>query len=154
MTDEFPKMIDGHNVEIRKGDRVVSLEYIGEGFSGDYDENNPEDAPLLRLDVGMFDATNIGDQYPDDNFSTCTNISARITTAQAEKICEMLMHYVKENDDSLKSLVSAASCLTEIWNGESFRGFDMPQSLKSKMEKRLLESRNVSNLQEPRRITP
>jgi len=28
---------------------VVSLEYIGEGLSGDYDEEDPEDVPLLRF---------------------------------------------------------------------------------------------------------
>lgn len=29
----------------------VDLDYIGEGFSGDYDENDPQDVPLLRFGV-------------------------------------------------------------------------------------------------------
>lgn len=37
------------DIVIIKGDKKVVWEYLGEGCSGDYDENDPKDTPLLRF---------------------------------------------------------------------------------------------------------
>lgn len=36
-------------IELVCGDRKVVWEYIGEGWAGDYDPDNPDDDPLLRF---------------------------------------------------------------------------------------------------------
>lgn len=38
---------------------TVHLVHLGEGYSGDYDPNDPQDAPLYRIDV------EIAAEYPD-----------------------------------------------------------------------------------------
>jgi hypothetical protein len=43
MLEEFEE------IEVIKGDKRVTWEYIGEGWCGDYDPFDPEDTPLLRF---------------------------------------------------------------------------------------------------------
>lgn len=65
-----------------KDDRVhlVELSYIGEGYHGDYNENDPEDKPLLRADVyGRNEETENWDMIA----STCTHYPA--TCSEVEK---------------------------------------------------------------------
>ncbi len=50
---------------------VAELEDIGEGWSGDYDPEDPEDEPLYRMDVFFEDPT---DDQDDDHLSYCTSI--------------------------------------------------------------------------------
>lgn len=66
----------------------VSFDHIGEGFEGDYDETDPDDAPLLRLDVEV--AAQHSDKvwgeetddpnwvYPSDG-SICTQVNMDTT---------------------------------------------------------------------------
>jgi hypothetical protein len=53
--------------------RVVA-EYIGEGYEGDYDENDPLDQPLMR-----FDLFRVGEDEAVDSY--CTLIPETDTTA-------------------------------------------------------------------------
>lgn len=46
------------------GSVLVEFEHIGEGYFGDYEPDNPEDAPLYRVDV----------MTGDDNAGYCTGI--------------------------------------------------------------------------------
>ena len=39
-----------HHYEVTDGYWRIVAEYIGEGYSGDYDEEDPDDAPLMRYD--------------------------------------------------------------------------------------------------------
>lgn len=68
-------------VELETVDRVdverdgvrVAFEWIGEGWSGDYNPDDPEDEPLLRFTVYRRD----GDELVDvDSGSYCTAVSA------------------------------------------------------------------------------
>jgi len=52
-----------------KGDIKIEFEHIGEGWSGDYDPNDPDDTPLLRFTVYKLD----GGQWNEiENASYCT----------------------------------------------------------------------------------
>ena len=42
ISDETIAVVDDNLIK-------VEMAYIGEGYNGDYDENNPEDKPLLRF---------------------------------------------------------------------------------------------------------
>ena len=72
--------------EIIVSDELLKVELadIGEGISGDYNENDPEDMPLLRFDVSVRDSKNvpldddrIGEDWEEvEDASYCTNICA------------------------------------------------------------------------------
>jgi Zn ribbon nucleic-acid-binding protein len=77
--------------------RVCLLD-IGEGIQGDYNEKDPNDIPLLRMDVSR--RGKHGGQDVDDNEwglvrngSFCTNISARTPARDQKEICR---HLAKE----------------------------------------------------------
>jgi len=42
-------------LELRRGNLRVTWEYIGEGLSGDYNHADPQDVPLLRFTVAVYD---------------------------------------------------------------------------------------------------
>lgn len=82
-------MIDYQDAEIIKGDVMVALEWIGEGFSGDYDPADPEDQPLLRFTVFRRED---GVWQPVDNGSYCTLLPATISGAQKQIALNVLMN--------------------------------------------------------------
>jgi len=56
------------------GDVRVEFVWIGEGWSGEYDETNPDDEPLVRIDVLESNPGEVT-EYVDDG-SVCTRIVA------------------------------------------------------------------------------
>ena len=76
--------------ELIRGERRVSLSYIGEGYSGDYDPDDPEDAQLLRLDIAeLID----GEWVTMDDGSYCTGIKLQ---TDAEVIADLLKGIMDE----------------------------------------------------------
>lgn len=76
----------------------VSLCDIGEGRQGDYDDEDPNDIPFLRMDIAR--RGKHGGQDVDDNEwgnvrngSFCTGIDARTPVADQKEIC---LHFAKE----------------------------------------------------------
>lgn len=73
----------------------VAISHIGEGFGGDYDEEDSGDVPLLRIDV-MRLGKHGGEDVDDDewgvvrNGSFCTNIDARIGASDVQEIADHL----------------------------------------------------------------
>ena len=68
-------------LELRRGNLRVTWEYIGEGLSGDYNHEDPQDVPLLRFTVsrripGMADDTGVEpDEWQQlDDASYCTRM--------------------------------------------------------------------------------
>jgi hypothetical protein len=59
--------------ELVQGNRKVTLCFIGEGYNGEYDPSDPEDAPLLRFDI--YELIN-GEWEAMDDASYCTGIRA------------------------------------------------------------------------------
>lgn len=60
----------------------VELEWIGEGWSGDYDDRDPDDEPLLRFTVSH--RVN-GEWEQVDDASYCTQLSALTTTEEERR---------------------------------------------------------------------
>ncbi len=71
------------------------LTYIGEGYHGDYNPEDPEDEPLLRVD--LYDRSDIiPDEFDMDPYETqCTTISARISMRDAQKIAKKALSLYK-----------------------------------------------------------
>lgn len=97
----------------------VGFDYIGEGYNGEYDPNDPDDRPLLRLDVLVYDgyqgfaepALEDGWLYPSDG-SICTGIPADTSphtqTSYLYNALEILSDVVL-TDASLKSAMANIS---------------------------------------------
>lgn len=99
------------------GNVKVVLEYHGEGDNGDYDPNDPEDAPLIRFSVyrhyeqgeamdGFFldDPTPIGEYGADETGwrpvsggSYCTEIDARSPDAVLDKAAHHILDTIKDD---------------------------------------------------------
>ena len=96
-------------------DRVrVDLEHIGEGWSGDYDPDDPKDQPLLRFDVYLNDE-------PLDDASYCTQLPDTLDDTTRGKALRYLMDQVKdpaESGHSIKKLCERLSWIDVSWIGE------------------------------------
>jgi len=57
------------NIHLERGNFRVAWEYIGEGLSGDYNENDPNDSPMLRFYCEEYKD---GDWYELPSGSYCT----------------------------------------------------------------------------------
>lgn len=69
-------------IALTKGKWMVSLEWIGEGVSGDYESHDEEDYPMLRFTISKKD----GKIYePEDSGSYCTYLRA---TDDRDKLTE------------------------------------------------------------------
>lgn len=80
--DEYP------DYSFTKGAIKVTLTYIDEGYNGDYDPSDPEDAPLYRVDV-----TRRGVDYDHDGGSNCTYIVAGRADVNYRDIVRRLAAY-------------------------------------------------------------
>lgn len=82
----------------------VSLNWdCGEGLSGDYDENDPDDRPLLRFDVSY--EPKKGMYYELDDASYCTQLMVGDDRKLLKKAAEIILkeaentfHYDEKND--------------------------------------------------------
>jgi len=89
--------------ELIDGDVKVSLEYIGEGWDGDYDSDNPEDTRLLRLDVqvhkkleDVYDHAEYYDEWNNINdASYCTGMPLDTPDDVIKKALRYLMDLCK-----------------------------------------------------------
>ena len=72
----------------------VELEYIGEGVSGDYNADDPDDVALLRFTV--LDA---GSKDQIDDGSYCTLLPETLGEQDRKNICEAILRRIdgKEN---------------------------------------------------------
>lgn len=88
-------------ITVTKGHRCkVELEHIGEGYNGDYDPTDPEDAPLIRFTV--YD----GDE-PVDRGSYCTNVTACASQNALWKFAEDMARVLQpiiDSEGSVKTL--------------------------------------------------
>lgn len=83
------------NYELIDNGVVVELhDETGEGWFGDYDQEDSEDEPLLRFDISLLDES--GDRIPVDNGSYCTALSARSNPAVVDKALKLIMNEVRD----------------------------------------------------------
>jgi len=98
------------DVSYTKGGVRVEIEYIGEGFSGDYDPENPEDKPLLRFNV-MHRVGREWDQDSDGSF--CTQVPATISQEEAKRLARHIWQKAQKPKESLKRTCERLSWITD-----------------------------------------
>lgn len=109
------------DLTVQVGTARVTLTYLGEGRSGDYDADDPEDYPHLRLDCTDAKAHPIGECQGEaghrcrstQDASTCTTLS---TSADRERLRAWLTAIAQELDSAphWKRLIEAHS-----WTSDS-----------------------------------
>ena len=80
-------------IETIRDDHRLVLSHIGEGYFGDYDEDDPEDAPLLRFD--LYEEVD-GDWEMVDGCSYCTWLSDDLSEEIKQQAVELLMDKIHE----------------------------------------------------------
>lgn len=74
---DFELRDDGEIIATKNNVRVI-LTHIGEGYSGDYNPDDPEDEPLYRFDVFVYQYGE-WELVPDASYCTGLSINAPLT---------------------------------------------------------------------------
>lgn len=109
---------------IIKGDLKVTFENIGEGWSGDYDEADPEDKNLLRIYIYLRD--NEGgspDWVQVEDGSICTSLPAETAPITRKHLLEMIMEDAdasvsREENRISRHLMDEFSYVNALWPEE------------------------------------
>ena len=84
------------DIELIKGDLKVEIVSIGEGLSGDYDPDDPDDVELLRF----YCSQRTKDGFEDfDDASYCTRVPASTDTVLVERMAEVIMRELERAVD-------------------------------------------------------
>lgn len=120
---KYPKEFEEFEKTSSCGQVRVLLSYIGEGRSGDYDPEDPDDVPLLRYDL---------DRKEDDkwiaveNGSYCTELPTSISRHEAELAASIILDNVA---DLVKSNKHKRMCEKLSWlNTDSLRKRDFEKN--------------------------
>ena len=108
-------------IELIRGGRKVEWIDIGEGWSGDYNPDDPTDTPLLRFDV--LELTKVEGLFSDspelewevlDDASYCTQMPADTSEADLRRAAEIIMDatYGKTN---IKKICAELSWISPGW---------------------------------------
>jgi hypothetical protein len=95
-----------------KGGYKCELEWIGEGRSGDFDEEDPQDEKILRFTIS---------QKQDDEWDTCpngsfcTNLSLPRPKADVLLAAKMILHLVILHRESMKQICEELSHANWDW---------------------------------------
>lgn len=83
---------------------------LGEGWNGDYNEDDPEDEPLFRFDYYSRESVNDEWQIPNDS-SYCTQTNANIGHQLRKEFLEYLIEQVEDLswDANIKHLCESLS---------------------------------------------
>lgn len=99
-----------------KGNVKVMLDWIGEGYSGDYDEDDPEDERLLRFYVFVKEDGCNTFRVLDDA-SGCTMLSADLPDETIEQALEVLLanfHHALSSYPEVRGVGDATSRMTYL----------------------------------------
>ena len=90
-----------------EGDTRVELTHADEGWSGDYNADNPDDAPLVRFYV----ARKVDGEWQDvDDASYCTAVTLAATVKQRSRMARIIMDSVSGHT-SIKKICEELSWL-------------------------------------------
>jgi len=100
-TDEM-SLEDFDDLILTQGKHRVTWEYIGEGWSGDYDPNDPEDTPLLRFSCDEFGAVDPDNDaspwewYQMDDASYCTRLPVTTPTRHLARAAAIILEAIRD----------------------------------------------------------
>ncbi|MCJ7760608.1 hypothetical protein MUP59_05640 [Candidatus Bathyarchaeota archaeon] len=99
----------------------VKIEWVelGEGWSGDYQPDDPDDEELLRFDVSRLDDGEWNDQLQDASY--CTAFPAKATKEQRTKGLKFIMNQCYDDviSDNYKRTLERMSWINLDWLKEN-----------------------------------
>lgn len=115
MTTEYSPVSATYYAITRKNVHV-ELEWIGEGYNGDYQPTDPEDAPLLRFTVSKIHTVNDNTYHePVDDASYCTCITTNADIYKLDFATRTIMDAVFDKvvkGESVKRICEELSSLS------------------------------------------
>jgi hypothetical protein len=90
----------------------VSLSHIGEGCDGDFMPDDPDDVPLLRMDVSIWEE---GEWQALDNGSYCTDLSCAASDAELDEALAIMHEQITA---AIKEGRQKRTCEWLSWMGE------------------------------------
>lgn len=117
----MPGLFDDSSIYDPDAKLSIELTYDGEGYNGDYDDEDEDDRPLLRFTLWEH---NNDDCTPVDDASYCTCIAADETSPRDRGLIMeyILSKYIKTPRNEWKKLgekLSHISCVSDIPESES-----------------------------------
>ena len=92
----------------------VDLEWIGEGYSGEYDEDDPLDEKLMRFDVFRRESEDAEwEEVPDSSY--CTQLPDSLSDELKQKALERIMDDVYGYTGSIKRRCEELSWISPEW---------------------------------------
>ena len=113
----FERMFSDWNAEYRQNGVCVCLTFCDEGLNGDYIEDDPDDVPLLRFSVYVYDEETKGYNAVDDG-SYCTMVPRNVSDDVGRNACEFI-------HEKVVGLVLEGSSIKKI--GEDLSNIDSSQ---------------------------
>ena len=96
-----PSLYDtGREVSANNNRFKVYLSYIGEGYTDCYDKNDPDDEPLLRIDIHTKEEEDKRRWIAESCYSSCTGLSAKVTADKAKEMCKKVLVELNKLTDS------------------------------------------------------
>jgi hypothetical protein len=92
------------SIEARKGNIRVTLDYIGEGRSGDYDPEDSDDISLMRVYVERQDSDGDGEEIQQDA-STCLMLPATTPKDTLQRIANDFLQQVLNDPENVEEMV-------------------------------------------------
>lgn len=110
-------------ISLERENVKLVLEDIGEGLSGEYDANDPEDEPSARFSVYArpkedFDAPDEDGWCAMNDASYCTSINTNLPPSTLHALAELLLEQVFQKasrGESIKHLGQQLSHVSEEW---------------------------------------
>lgn len=106
---------DGIDRVVRENEAFrVEVDWIGEGWSGDYNPNDPEDAPLLRFYT--FEKV-LGELVEIHDGSYCTRFPATADRSLIEKMADNILSRITNLgfDECIKTICQRLSWIEPSW---------------------------------------
>jgi len=101
------------DIELRRGSRRVVIGYFGEGRSGDYNPDDPEDKPHLRFYCDEQSEPSDGMDYDDyweqiTDGSYCTLLTTDVPLQEIVRFAGIIMDVLENNESPKKELEQLA----------------------------------------------
>lgn len=111
---------ESESMELIRDNVKVEWVELGEGWNGDYDENDPNDVELLRFDVSVLIN---GEWVEKEDASYCTRFPVSAPDEQKIKGLQLLMNEFHDAlsgdvENSVKKLGERLSWIGPDWVGE------------------------------------
>jgi hypothetical protein len=100
-------------ISVERDGFVLEWEYIDEGFSGDYDPEDPDDRQLLRFTIYKILENGTNEQMDDASY--CTLVEINTDRELLKSMGEMILQRFLDDYPNYKHSMEEMSWITPVW---------------------------------------